>query len=290
MSTINARIAAELSVKAEQVEAAVALLDEGSTVPFIARYRKEVTGGLDDTQLRKLEERLRLPARAGRAPRHSPRQSIDEQGKLTPELARAIQARRQARPAGRPVPALQAEAPHQGADRPRSRAGAAGRRAARRSRLLTRTAKPPKFINAEKGVADVKAALDGARHILMERFAEGAALLGDLRECLWATGVITSKVAQGKEERRREVPRLLRISRADATDAVAPRAGAVARPQRRHARPRCSTRRTKTARPHPCEGQDHGRHSASRNAGRPADKWLVEVVRWTWKVKLHASA
>ncbi len=133
MDKINQRIAAELGVGVGQVAATVELLGEGATVPFIARYRKEKTGGLDDTQLRKLEERLGY-LRELEERRATVLKSIEEQGKLTPELARSINARRNQGRAGGPVRAVQAQAPHQGADRARSGPRAAGRRPARQSR------------------------------------------------------------------------------------------------------------------------------------------------------------
>ena len=126
MDRINQRIATELGVGIAQVAAAVDLLGEGSTVPFIARYRKERTGGLDDTQLRKLEERLGY-LRELEDRRATVLKSIEEQGKLTPELAQVDRRRRHQGRAGRPLRPLQAQAPHQGADRPRG-----GPRAARR--------------------------------------------------------------------------------------------------------------------------------------------------------------
>ena len=132
MKSIAQRIAEELNVRVPQVDAAVALLDDKATVPFIARYRKEATGGLDDTQLRTLEERLTY-LRELEERRAAILKSIEEQGKLTPELAAAIARGRHQGAARRSLPAVQAEAPHQGADRARSRARAAGARAAARS-------------------------------------------------------------------------------------------------------------------------------------------------------------
>ena len=119
LPSIEQRLAVELAAKPAQVAAAIALLDEGATVPFIARYRKEATGGLDDIQLRLLEERLRY-LRELEDRRAAIIASIEEQDKMTPALLRRSHARRRQDPAGRPVPAVQAEAPHQGADRRRS--------------------------------------------------------------------------------------------------------------------------------------------------------------------------
>ena len=133
-SKITQLIASELSVGAHQVAAAVALLNEGATVPFIARYRKEVTGNLDDTQLRNLEERL-LYLRELEDRRATILASIEEQGKLTDELRAAVEGATHQAGAGRYLSAVQTQAPHQSANRPRGRPGAAGRRAARRSNL-----------------------------------------------------------------------------------------------------------------------------------------------------------
>ena len=142
MDKINQRIATELGVGVGQVAATVELLGEGATVPFIARYRKEKTGGLDDTQLRKLDERLGY-LRELEDRRATVLKSIEEQGKLTPELVALHRRRADQGRAGRPVRALQAQAPHQGADRPRGRPRAARRRAARQPRARPRRPKPP---------------------------------------------------------------------------------------------------------------------------------------------------
>ena len=166
-----------------QVSAAVELLDGGATVPFIARYRKEATGALDDAQLRTLEERLRYLRELDER-RDAILESIRAQGKLTDELEAQILRRRLQGPAGGHLPALQAEAAHQGADRPRGRPGAAGRPAARATRPATRQRAAADFVDPDRGVADAAAALDGARAILVERFAEDADLVGELRESM----------------------------------------------------------------------------------------------------------
>ena len=133
LEKILLQIAAELKVRPAQVQAAVDLLDGGATVPFIARYRKEATEGLDDIQLRELEARLSY-LRELEERRAAVLKSIAEQGKLTPELQAAIEARAHQAGARRPLPALQAEAPHQGDDRPRGRHRASGRSPVRRPR------------------------------------------------------------------------------------------------------------------------------------------------------------
>ena len=198
MERIHQRIAAELGVAVGQVSATVALLGEGATVPFIARYRKEKTGGLDDTQLRKLEERLGY-LRELEDRRATVLKSIEEQGKLTPELARSIAA------AETKVELEDLYAPYKPKRRTRAQiAREAGLEPLADLLLKTPTLVPEseaaKFVDTEKGVADIKAALDGARHILIERIGEDAKLVGALREWLWTEGVLTSKVLKGKEK------------------------------------------------------------------------------------------
>ena len=200
MDKINQRIATELGVGVGQVAAAVELLGEGATVPFIARYRKEKTGGLDDTQLRKLEERLGY-LRELEDRRATVLKSIEEQGKLTPELARARSMARRPRSSWRTStrPTSPSAAP-----RRRSRARPASSRwptrCSRTRRSIPRP-RPPSSSMPSKGVADAKAALDGARHILIERIAEDA----DARRRACANGsgaraCSTSKVRKGKAE------------------------------------------------------------------------------------------
>lgn len=191
-------IATELQVRPEQVASVVRLLDEGNTVPFIARYRKEVTGGLDDTQLRQLDSRLGY-LRELEDRRQTILKSIEEQGKLSEELSRAINGtlskteledlylpfkpKRRTRGQIAIEAGLQplAELLWQDAQQQPELAAAA-------------------YVDADKGVGDVKAALDGARYILMERFAEDAALLAKVREYLWKNAHLTSRLVEGKEQ------------------------------------------------------------------------------------------
>ncbi len=229
---IAATIADEIGAQTAQAQAAIALLDEGATVPFIARYRKEVTGGLDDTQLRNAGNAALTYLRELEDRRAAVLASIDEQGKLTRRAARRHRSRRQQGATGRPVPAVQAQAPHAGADRARGRAGAAGRWRCWPIRRRCRRLAAAAFVDADKGVADAKAALEGARAILMERWGEDAALVGELRAWLHEVGVIRARVAEGKQEARREVPRLLRPCRGAGEDSLAPPAGAVPRAPR----------------------------------------------------------
>src|SRR5690554_288613 len=206
MNSIFRRIADELGVREQQVNATVALLDEGSTVPFIARYRKEVTGSLDDSQLRTLEERLRY-LRELEDRRGTILNSIEEQGKLTDELRASIEA------ADTKNRLEDLYAPYKVKRRTKAQiAREAGLEPLAELLLGDPTRDPdqeaaaflkPPFTTTEgdnPGVADAKAALEGARHILMERFAEDAARVGRLRDVLQSRGVVVSKVVDGKQE------------------------------------------------------------------------------------------
>ena len=197
LQSVEQRIAEELEVGVGQVRAAVGLLDEGSTVPFIARYRKEVTGELDDAQLRTLEERLRY-LRELEERRQTVLESIESQGKLDDALKASI---------------LAADTKSRLEDiylpfKPKRRTKAMIAREAGleplADGLLSDPTVPPLaaatvFVNADAGVADPQAALDGARSILVERFAEDADLIGELRERLWTRGRLASAVREGKE-------------------------------------------------------------------------------------------
>ncbi len=206
-SPLNPVIASELAVKPQQVAATVALLDAGSTVPFIARYRKEATEGLDDAQLRTLEGAPRLPPRAGGAPR-AILKSIEEQGKLTGELKTAIGGADTKqrledlylpyKPKRRTKAMIAREAGLDGLAEALLANPALGTPRAEAAKYLK-----PAFTtdNGENpGAPDTKTALDGARQVLMERFAEDAELLGKLREHLQENGQLVAKVAAGKEE------------------------------------------------------------------------------------------
>ncbi len=198
MRSISEIIAEELAVPTQKVAAAVGLLDEGATVPFIARYRKEVTGGLDDTQLRHLEDRLHY-LRELEERRQAVLKSINEQDKMTPELERDILA------ADTKTRLEDLYLPY----KPKRRTKAQIAREAGLEPLATGLLEDPgqdpeqfanSFIDVDKGVADIKAALDGARQILMETFAEDAELTGELREQVWSQGVLKSGLIEGKEK------------------------------------------------------------------------------------------
>ena len=197
MANINRQIAEELGVREQQIEATVELLDGGATVPFVARYRKEITGGLDDAQLRTLEERLTY-LRELEERRAAILNSVREQGKLDAALEAAILA---ADSKGRlediylpfkPKRRTKAEIAKEAGLEPLAEL------------LLTQPQNDPQvvaatFVDAEKQVADVAAALEGARAILVERFAEDADLIGALREQMWSNGLMASTVRKGKK-------------------------------------------------------------------------------------------
>jgi len=285
MDKINQRIAAELGVGVGQVAAAVALLDEGATVPFIARYRKEKTGGLDDTQLRKLEERLGY-LRELEDRRATILRSIEEQGKLTPELARAINA------AETKVELEDLYAPYKPKRRTKAQIAREAGLEPLADALLQNPALVPeveaeKFVAPDKGIPDAKAALDGARHILMERIGEDAKLVGSLREWLWDEGVLRSTVHKGKEkdgakfadyfdhsERIKDMPshRALAIFRGRNEDILDVDLDFPHEPDK----------------PHPAELKIRAAFGIA-DRGRPADRWLLETVRLAWKVKLSIS-
>ncbi len=283
-------IAKELSVGPPQVGAAVALLDEGATVPFIARYRKEVTGNLDDTQLRNLEERL-LYLRELEERRGVILVSIEEQGKLTDELRGAIEA------AATKQALEDIYLPYKPKRRTRAQiAREAGLEPLADALFADPTLDPQeeaaKYVNdkpaAENGVPDVKAALDGARDILSERFAETAELLGKLRARMWDQGIVTSKVMKGKEtaeaekfrdyydysETIRTIPshRALALFRGQALEVLTIALGL--------------SDELEAAVPHPCVTMIAA-HFGIEDHGRPADKWLAEVCHWTWRVRAH---
>jgi uncharacterized protein len=284
MLSIEQRIATDITATAAQVRAAVELLDGGATVPFIARYRKEVTGALDDTQLRLLEERLHY-LRELEDRRAAILASVEEQGQLTEALKHDL---------------LGAETKSRLEDlylpfKPKRRTKAQiAREAGLEPLALGLRADPTQvpeevaaaFVNAEKGVADVRAALDGARAILMESIAEDPALVGELREWLWAKGQIRAKLIAGKEaagakfrdyfdhvEPIGKIPshRLLALLRARNEGVLELELLPTTDAEQGHA-----------------EGEGRvAAHANMQNRDRAADAWLRETVRLTWRVKLH---
>ncbi|OQW95159.1 MAG: RNA-binding transcriptional accessory protein, partial [Beggiatoa sp. IS2] len=197
MNTIQ-RLAQELAAAESQIIVTIRLLDEGSTVPFIARYRKEATGGLDDTQLRTLEERLRY-LRELEERREVVLNSIRDQNKMTPELEVAIQA------ADNKTRLEDLYLPYKPKRRTKAQIAREAGLEPLALALLTDPLLEPEvtaqaYLDAEKGINDTKQALDGARQILMEKFAEDAELLGKLREYLWEHARLKSKMVDGKQE------------------------------------------------------------------------------------------
>jgi uncharacterized protein len=285
MDKIIARIAQELSVGPRQVSAAVELLGEGATVPFIARYRKERTGGLDDTQLRRLEERLSY-LRELEDRRGTVRKSIEEQGKLTPDLARAIEG------ADTKVALEDLYAPYKPKRRTKAQIAREAGLEPLIDALLANPALAPdteagRFIDAEKGVADVKAALDGARSILVERIGEKAELVGGLREWLWADGVVVSKVVKGKETEGAKFSDYFDFTQ-KVRDIPSHRALALLRGRNEGVLDLELDVPVVEGQPHPAEGKIRvGMGLADR--GRAADKWLGEGVRLAWKARLHVG-
>ncbi|QNS03117.1 Tex family protein [Streptomyces xanthii] len=284
VGSIEGRIAEELGVRERQVKAAVDLLDGGSTVPFIARYRKEATESLDDAQLRTLEERLRY-LRELEERRTAVLDSVREQGKLTEELeARIRAADTKARLEDIYLPF-----------KPKRRTKAQIAREAGLEPLAEGLLGDPSvdplaaaaaFVDADKGVADPQAALDGARAILTERFSEDADLIGELRERMWTRGRLAAKVKSGKEEAGakfadyfdfaepfKELPshRVLAMLRGEKEDVLE----LVLEPEEPAADGAPSSYE-------PIVADRFG----IRNQGRPGDKWLADTVRWAWRTRI----
>lgn len=290
--SISKRIADELAVSEQQVSAAVGLLDEGATVPFISRYRKEVTGGLDDTQMRLLEERLRY-LRELEERRAAILKSIIEQEKLTPELERDI---------------LQADTKNRLEDlylpfKPKRRtkgqiAREAGLEPLAEGLYADPTLNPEieaiKYLNPEHKIDDAKAALDGAKYILMEKFSEDAELLGRLRSFLHQEATLSARVSTGKDtDTSQEVQKFRDYFEHDEPLKSMPshRALAIFRGRNEGILTIALKVGDEDATPgiaqkgHPCETMIAD-HWQIKDQSRAADTWLTEVVRWTWRVKL----
>ena len=289
MANIIRQIAEELGVREQQVSATVELLDGGATVPFVARYRKEVTGELDDTQLRNLEERLNY-LRELEARRLVILESVKEQGKLDDKVLAAIMG---ADSKGRlediylpfkPKRRTKSEIAKEAGLEPLSEL------------LLTEPLNDPKkvaeaFVDADKAVADVTAALDGARAILVERFAEDADLIGALREQVWSSGLMASKVRDGKKaegekfkdyfdfsEPLHKLPshRILAMFRGEKEEILDLQMQPERPPAEPPTVPEVSSFEMKIM-----------QRFAISDQGRPGDKWLTETVRWAWRTKIQ---
>ncbi|MBK8114062.1 MAG: RNA-binding transcriptional accessory protein [Candidatus Accumulibacter sp.] len=282
---IAEKIAAEVACRPQQVLATAALLDEGATVPFIARYRKEITGGLDDIQLRLLDERLTY-LRELEDRRRSVLASIDEQGKLSPELAAAINAADTKQRLEdlylpyKPKRRSKAQAAREAGLAPLAEALLA-------NPLLAPEVEAERFLNADAGFGDVRSVLDGARQILMEQFSEDAALLGELRSYLEAHGFVKSTLVAGKEIEAAKFQDY--FAYAEALLAVpSHRALALFRGRNEGllqlALVLDNELDDKANGPNPCESRI-ARRFGIVDQGRPADRWLAETVRWTWRIK-----
>ncbi|MCC7582859.1 RNA-binding transcriptional accessory protein [Serratia sp. Lou2A] len=278
-------IATELQARPEQVDSAIRLLDEGNTVPFIARYRKEVTGGLDDTQLRQLETRLGY-LRELEDRRQTILKSIDEQGKLTEQLAGAINAT---------LSKTELEdlyLPYKPKRRTRGQIAIEAGLEPLADALWQDPQQQPeqlaeRYVDADKGVADVKAALDGARYILMERFAEDATLLAKVRDYLWKNAHLVSKVVEGKEEEgakfRDYFDHHEPISQVPSHRALAMFRG------RNEGVLQLALNADPQFEEAPRESQAELiiiNHLNLRLNNAPADAWRKAVVNWTWRIKV----
>ena len=286
---ILGQLATELGCRQSQIAAAVELLDDGATVPFIARYRKEATGGLDDTVLRNLEVRLGY-LRELEERRATILESISQQGKLTTELQQEIEA------ADTKQRLEDLYAPYKPKRRTRAQIAREAGLEPLADAILGDPACDPatlaaQYLNPEASINDAKAALDGARDILAERYAENADLLADMREYLWTTGLLYSKVADGKEteganfrdwfdfsEPLRTLPshRILALLRGRQQGVLELRLGLESE--------------LEAQTPHPCVARIAGflklGHGLFALDAAPRERWLGEVCRWTWRVKL----
>ena len=277
--SIARTIATELGVRQQQVTAAVDLLDGGATVPFVARYRKEATGGLDDAQLRTLDERLRY-LRELEDRRAAILESIESQGKLDDELlARIMAADSKARLEDIYLPY-----------KPKRRTKAqiareAGLEPLAVALLAEPGLDPPAtaagYVDPEKGVADAAAALEGARAILVEHFAEDADLIGALRERLWATGGLVSTVRPGREESGAKFADYFAFSE-PFTRLPSHRILALFRGEKEEVLDVA----VDAGEPASYEARIASRFGVALDGHRPADPWLAETVRWAWKTRI----
>ncbi len=290
--SIDRRLADELDVRSGQVTAAVALLDGGATVPFVARYRKEATGGLDDTQLRTLEERLGY-LRELDDRRATILESIREQGKLDDELeAKVLAADTKAR-------LEDIYLPYKPKRRTKAQIAREAGLAPLADLLLTEPGTDPQaaavgFVDGGKGVADAAAALQGARAILTERFAEDADLIGELRERMWTRGRLVSRARDGEEERGAKYADYFFFGEAF-TKVPSHRMLALLRGEGEKV-----LDLSLVPDPDHDDGAGHGRGAAGlspseqaiahrfgvADRGRAADSWLIETVRWAWRTRV----
>lgn len=282
MKAIHQIIAAELAVQPQQVEAAIALLNEGDTVPFIARYRKEITGALDDTQLRHLEERLHYLKELEER-RTVILNTIREQDKLTTELEATIQA------ADTKVRLEDLYLPYKPKRRTKAQIAREAGLAPLALALLQDPSMDPEqaaqpYINAEHGINEVKTALEGVRQILMEIFAEDAELIGQLRDQLWQQAVVRSKVVDGKDKEGVKFSDYFAFSQPICT--IPPhRALALLRGRKEGVLHLSLAAGAEEQADQLFQGMI-ARRFAIADRGRAADSWLLDTVRWAWRVRL----
>jgi len=290
LDKILMQLAAELNVRPAQVNAAVQLLDGGATVPFIARYRKEATDGLDDTQLRDLEARLGY-LRELEDRRAAVLKSIEEQGKLTPELRAAIEA----------VPTKQELEDLYLPYKPKRRTKGMIAREAGIEPLadklfadptLDPQAEAAAFVNADAGFADTFAVLDGVRDILSERWAEDATLIGKMRDWLWSEGLFQSKLMAGKDENNPDVAKFRDYFDYDEPIRTVPSHRALAvfrgRTQEILDAKLVLDEEVVPGKPSLAEGRI-AVHLGWSHSKRPSDDLIRKCIAWTWKVKLSLS-
>ncbi|MBX6354762.1 MAG: RNA-binding transcriptional accessory protein [Micromonosporaceae bacterium] len=278
--SVNQRIAEELGVREGQVAAAVELLDGGATVPFIARYRKEATGALDDAQLRLLEERLRYLRELDER-RAAILESIRAQGKLDEALEAQIMA------ADSKARLEDIYLPYKPKRRTKAQIAREAGLEPLADRLLAESPDPhavaAAFVDPDKGVADVAAALDGARAILVERFAEDADLIGDLRERMWSRGQLTSRVREGRAEAGAKFADYFEFAE-PFTKLPSHRILALFRGEKEEVL-------ELSLAPSTDDGDSDytdriARRFAISDQGRPGDRWLLETVRWAWRTRI----
>jgi len=298
LPSIESRIATELSVKPTQVVAAVALIDEGATVPFIARYRKEATGGLDDVQLRALSERL-VYLRELEERRAAILKSIEEQNKLTPELRASIETADSKQRLEdlylpyKPKRRTKAQIAREAGLQPLADALLADPRLNPQTEAVKYLKEPFTTDQGENpGVPDAKAALEGARQILIEKFAEDAELLGGLRTHLEEQGVVVSTVVDGKQEAGAKFrdyfdykEHLKKIPSHRALALFRGRAEEMLRLALKLPEELEQDGKTQASGPNSCELKIAARFKIA-DQGRAADAWLKDTVRWTWQVKV----
>jgi protein Tex len=288
-TSVHGRIAEELGVREQQVQAAVGLLDDGATVPFIARYRKEVTGALDDAQLRTLEERLRYLRELDER-RATILESVRGQGKLTEELEAQILA------ADSKARLEDIYLPYKPKRRTKAQIALEAGLGPLAEGLLADPTQDPSaaataFVDADKGVADAAAALEGARAILVERFGEDADLIGELRERMWSAGRLVARVRDGKQEAGAKFADYFEFSEAF-TDLPSHRILAMFRGEKEEVL-------DLTLEPEPADAAEptlggpnaYELRIAERfgiaDRGRAADRWLTDTVRWAWRTKIR---